>query len=199
MMRIYYPTTPSALLAQALERPVGQIYAKAGSMGLAKSAEFQSSDASGRLVRGGRRGMDTRFKKGIVPWNKGTPFVAGGNSATTRFKPGQIGTRWVPIGSERINADGYRDRKVQDTGKCNVDWKAVHRLEWEHVHGPIPAGHVVAFKDGNKLNADIGNLELRTRQQHMQLNTIARFPPELRSAMHLVAKVERKVRERTKG
>lgn len=197
-MRLFYADTLSTLLAQALERPVAQVYAKAGAMGLHKSAEFQASDASGRLVTGGALGVRTRFQQGQQPWNKGTNFKAGGRSVETRFKRGDRGTKWVPIGSERVNADGYLDRKVSDTGKCNVDWKGVHRIVWEQLHGPIPRGHLVAFKDGNKRNTDPANLVLRTRQEHMSQNTIANYPPELRHAMRLVAKVQRKLDDRTK-
>ncbi len=56
----------------------------------------------------------------------------------TMFKKGQVGTRFMPIGSERINADGYLDRKVSATGYPPRDWVAVHRLLWIEHHGPIP-------------------------------------------------------------
>jgi len=197
MMRLFYADTLSTLLGQALERPVGQVYAKAWSMGLAKSPEFQASDASGRLVRGSALGMRTRFQKGNVSWNKGTHYEAGGRSAETRFKPGERGNKFVPIGTERLNSDGYLDRKVAATGKCNVDWKAVHRLVWEEAHGPVPSGHVVAFKDGDKRNPTLANLVLRTRQEHMSHSTIANYPPELRQLVRLVAKVQRKLDDRT--
>ena len=35
----------------------------------------------------------------------------------------------------------------------------LHRRVWTDTHGPIPPGHDVVFKDGNRANLDIGNLE----------------------------------------
>lgn len=42
----------------------------------------------------------------------------------------------------------------------------VHRLVWEMEHGPIPIGHVVHHRDGNKHNNAIDNLECIPRSQH---------------------------------
>ena len=44
-------------------------------------------------------------------------------------------------------------------------WVPEHRRLWETEHGPIPAGHVVAFKDGDKQNVTLDNLVLMTRAE----------------------------------
>lgn len=36
----------------------------------------------------------------------------------------------------------------------------LHRMVWEEKNGPIPAKHVLLFKDGDRRNIDISNLEL---------------------------------------
>ncbi|TXH09645.1 MAG: HNH endonuclease [Hyphomicrobiaceae bacterium] len=41
----------------------------------------------------------------------------------------------------------------------------LHRRVWTEHRGPIPAGHDVVFKDGNRANWDISNLELLTHEQ----------------------------------
>jgi|PlaIllAssembly_1097288.scaffolds.fasta_scaffold00028_11 hypothetical protein len=41
-----------------------------------------------------------------------------------------------------------------------------HRLVWELENGPIPIGHVVHHKDGNRRNNDLSNLELLSRKAH---------------------------------
>jgi RNA polymerase sigma factor FliA len=35
----------------------------------------------------------------------------------------------------------------------------LHRIVWAHTNGPIPEGYQVMFKDGDKLNCDLSNLE----------------------------------------
>jgi hypothetical protein len=41
-----------------------------------------------------------------------------------------------------------------------------HRLVWELANGPIPIGHIVHHKDGNRRNNDLSNLELMSRKAH---------------------------------
>ena len=50
----------------------------------------------------------------------------------------------------------------------------LHRLVWQLVHGEIPENLVVDHKDGNRLNNDIGNLRIVTRQQNNQNTSGAR-------------------------
>ena len=56
------------------------------------------------IKSGVRRGC---FPKGHEPINKGTKGMwnVGGNK--TSFKKGQRPLNWVPLGTERINTDGY--------------------------------------------------------------------------------------------
>ncbi|EMM6737362.1 HNH endonuclease, partial [Pseudomonas aeruginosa] len=43
--------------------------------------------------------------------------------SATRFKKGQKPHTWLPVGSTRISADGYLQRKISDTGYPPRDWK----------------------------------------------------------------------------
>lgn len=111
-----------------------------------------------------RNGMDGRFKKGQVSWNfgkKGTHF-----SPATEFKKGSMPVNHRPVGSERINTEGYIEVKVEEPKK----WLAKHTVIYENTHGPIPKSHVVLFLDGNKENLDINNLRLVSRAELAVLN-----------------------------
>jgi hypothetical protein len=127
-----------------------------------------------------------QFPKGHVPANKGIKgYQAGGRSAQTQFKKGSVPCTWKPIGSYRVNADGYLDRKVTDTGYPPRDWAAVHRLVWIEAHGEIPAGHVVRFRDGMKTTdpqlLTVDRLECISRKENALRNAWhATWPPELK-------------------
>lgn len=73
---------------------------------------------------------------------------------------------YIPVGSERINKDGYIEVKVADP----KTWKQKHRLIYERVHGPIPKDCIVIFKDGDKTNFDINNLLLIKRSVNAVMN-----------------------------
>lgn len=115
--------------------------------------------------------------------------------SATRFKKGQKPHTWLPVGSTRVSADGYLQRKISDTGYPPRDWKGMHILLWEEHFGPIPTGHCVCFKDNNKQNVVIDNLELITRAERMRRNSIHRYPPELKSAIRVISKLKRTIQE----
>ena len=109
-------------------------------------------------------GFDGKFKKGNVPYNKGTKGVVKPNSGC--FKKGNIPPNHRPIGSERINVDGYIEVKVAEPNK----WRYKQRVIWEKYYGPIPRGYVVMFGDGDKRNFNIDNLILITNRQLQVMN-----------------------------
>lgn len=196
-LRRLYAMTPTIQIAELIGRPLRATYAKATELGLRKAPEYFAAHQAGRTV--GDRGRATRFQPGQTPWNKGTSYRPGGRCAETQFKPGQRPHTWRPVGSYRVNADGYLDRKVTDDALPHKRWERVHRLVWIAANGPIQRGHVVVFKPGRKstvledITADA--LECITRQELAARNTIHRYPPALQQAMRLAAKLRRKLDE----
>lgn len=137
-----------------------------------------------------------RFSTGNSPWNKGRAGYSPAGSEAGHFRDGQHSHRWVPIGTEKTNAhDGYRERKVADTGNRRVDWRPVHVLIWEAKHGPVPRGHLLRFMDGDKANIALENLMLLTRAQAMGLNNMNRLPLELQEVIRLKQRITRKINE----
>jgi len=119
-------------------------------------------------------GRTGQFEKGHVSWNKGKHFDVGGRSVETRFKKGQRPHNYMPVGSERINTEGYVDIKIADPNK----WKAKHVLLWEALHGPRPKGYKIIFADGNKLNVTAENLLLVSSSELCRMNQNDWIKPE---------------------
>lgn len=205
LLRSLYPSTLTADIARQLGRGLGSVYQKAENLGLAKTPAFVADTARQRSSQASHPSHATRFQPGLQPWNKGKPHPARGNSAKTQFRPGQLNGRAaqlvVPVGSYRINSDGYLDQKVSDQpGLQTLRWKAVHRLVWEAAHGPVPAGHAVVFLPGRK-TTDVERitpdaLELITRKTLMQRNTVHTLPKPLALLAQLRGALNRQINRR---
>ncbi|MGN6383695.1 MAG: HNH endonuclease signature motif containing protein [Dyella sp.] len=202
-----YPHEQTKVIAADLGRPIHTVYQKANGMGLKKDAAYLASEVSGRLNGRDTRGLSSRFKKGLVPANKGLkrpPGWAPGRMAKTQFKKGkptEAARNYQPIGTERISKDGYLERKVTDDHPVPARrWVAVHRLVWEAANGPIPAGHAVVFRKGmrtalpNEITKE--RLELVTRAELMRRNTIHRYPAELKQTIRLVGRLRRAIEDK---
>jgi len=210
LLRALYPHLPTAWVARALEMTVRSVYAHARRRGLQKTAEYLASPHACRLRRDSRIGASFRFLPGHVPANKGKkmPPEIYAKCRATMFKKGGWSTRnaamYKPIGTLRIGSkDGYLEQKITDAGRGGQRWRAYHRVVWELAHGPIPVGHVVAFKPGRfstdpaQITADA--LELLTLQQNIARNTIHNYPPELRRLMQLRGTLNRQINQRARN
>lgn len=111
-------------------------------------------------------GLTGHFSPGHTPHNKGKKGHSYTGMSATQFKPGHTPHNHKPIGSERVNREGYRERKVEEPNK----WKPVHVLNWETIHGPVPRGCVLIFKDHDRNNSDVSNLLLVTRGELAVMN-----------------------------
>lgn len=204
LMRRHYPDMLTEAFAQVLRRPVKQVYAKAHDMGLTKSAEFRASGLSGRWSHE-NCSTGGRFVPGQTPWNKGMKGLL--LSPATTFKPGVLQGRAAqlvaPLGSYRVNGDGYLDQKISDKpGPQHHRWRAVHRIVWERAHGQVPAGHAVVFRPGRRSTdpeaITLDALELVTRAQLMSRNTLHNLPPPLRQLVHLRGVLNRAINTKRK-
>jgi hypothetical protein len=114
-----------------------------------------------------KSGLTGRFNKGREPFNKGIKgWKAGGDSAKTQFEKGRLPHNYMPVGSERINGDGYVDIKIADPNK----WKGKHIVVWESVYGKVPNGSAVIFSDKDNRNFSPRNLIVVTRAELAVLN-----------------------------
>lgn len=118
----------------------------------------------------------------------------------TRFRKGNVPQTWKPIGTEIVDCYGYRKRKVRDGARPAVyNWEFVHVLVWQEARGPVPPGHVVAFRNGNKTDIRLENLQLLSFEQNMRRNSIHQYPPEVVDLMMLKGRLTRVINEKEKA
>lgn len=112
-------------------------------------------------------GFTGRFEKGHVPANKGTKGILKANK--TSFKKGQIPKNVRPVGSERVNVEGYTEIKVSEPNK----WRLKHRVLYEEYHNvKLNSNESIIFMDGDRSNMSKENLTLVTRQELLKLNKL---------------------------
>ncbi|MBF8176947.1 HNH endonuclease [Herminiimonas contaminans] len=168
---------------------------------LKKSEEFLQSADSGRIKNLTSIGAQYRFPKGHQPANKGKkmPGFAPGRMAETQYAKGNVPPNYLPLGSERYSKEGYLQRKMTDTGYPPKDWVPVHWLLWIQHNGPIPSGHRVCFKDRNKKNIVIENLELLSVAEMMKRNSRHNYPAEINEVIYARASLTRHINKRLKN
>lgn len=205
VLRMLYADTPTDAIAQQIDRTPHSTFQRARKLGLEKDAAYLASEAAGRIRRGDHRGRLHWFKKGEPPANKGLrrPGYAPGRMKETQFKKGQrsgVAVRlWKAIGTERISKDGYLERKINNDLPARRRWRAVHLLLWESANGPLPRGHAVVFKNGDKTDIRLDNLDLITRADLMRRNTVHNLPKPLAQAVQLLGALNRKINRRTRN
>ncbi len=194
---ILYPTTLGEDLAKIFNCPVHSIYNQAERLKLKKDKAFIAEIARQRTLDPNHGSRKYQFKKGHVPQNKGKQQIEFMSldcierTKATRFKKGHIPYNHHPIGSERIDKDGYIMVKVGEPSK----WKLKHRYIWEQMYGKIPKGCNIQFKDGNRLNVSIENLYIINRKVQIHQNSIVRYPSELRTAIKRINKINKLIKQ----
>ena len=182
-------------VAKALNKSVKSVYAKAYSLDIRKSKMHHEKVMAKTSVKLKENAKIHRYAKGHEPANKGKkmPAETYAKVAPTMFGVGHKPHNFRPVGSERLTKDGYLERKVADP----KTWRAVHVLVWEAANGPVPAKHKVIFKDNNKLNNELSNLECVSYADLMRRNSIVRYPADLRFAMKTLKKLKKQINNGT--
>lgn len=139
-------------------------------------------------------GFNGRFKKGIVPYNKGQKGVWNKGSEKSWFKKGKAPTNHRPVGSESVDTkDGYLSVKVAEPNK----WELKHKVIWEKANGKMPEGYCVIFADQNKRNFNLDNLVLVSKAELLIMNKekLIKKDANLTKVGVNIAKVKAKVNE----
>lgn len=160
--------------------------------------EFTVGQIKGAITRYKlNTGFTGLFKKDSIPFNKGMKGICPKGSEKTWFKKGQSPVNHRPIGSERIDVDGYTLVKVAEPNK----WRLKQQIVWEVNNEPIEKGYVVIFADGNKGNFDINNLLLVSREKLLMMNrnNLIQADAELTKTGTIIADVLIKIGEKRRA
>jgi hypothetical protein len=192
-LKANYADTYTSALCKNLDRSYSAICYQAYKLNLYKSGTFMDIELQKQANRIKIDGKQFQFSKGQTPPNKGQKMSSEVYEKVkyTMFKKGEIPRNTKQEGYEMIDKDGYVKIKVQD----KMAYK--HRVIWEQHNDKLNKGDVVRFKDGNKLNCTIENLELVSRSENMIKNTIHRFPEEVKSTIKLLTKLKKKIKHGT--
>ena len=150
------------------------------------------------------------FGPGHTPANKGLrrPGWSPGRMRETQFKAGQrtgkAAENWRPLGTVLADSKGFLRIKVREGCKGEAYgfgntkiWPLLGRYTWEKERGPIPPGHKVVFKDGDRANCAPENLELISNAEMMRRNSIhTQYPKDVVKTIMLLGVVKRKLREK---
>lgn len=135
-------------------------------------------------IKSGRSG---HFEKGGIPFNAGTKGIMKANSGS--FKKGMKPHNHKPVGSERVNVEGYVEIK---TAEPNM-WELKQRVVYAQHHGPIPPRHNVRFRNGDREDCDPNNLVLVDDRVNALLNQRYKLnhqPIDIRDTLILLAKID---------
>lgn len=138
-----------------------------------------------RKRHGWKTGRTGRFEKGHTPSPLARP--KGPNSAS--WKKGHRPHNMKPVGSKKYDTKNqYEWVKIADPDV----WKMSHHLLFEtHCGRKVKTGCLLRFKDGDKTNIVIDNIEEITLSENARLNQMhyKESPDALKPSIKLLAKV----------
>ena len=182
-----YLTVPVKTIAKQINRSGTFVSRRLKQLGLVIPAELIAEcKKSGRFQKGnvsfnkGRKQSEYMTPEGIL---KGMEF---------RFKKGNISFNAKVNGelSDRVDSSGYAYRYIRISA---AKWELYHRVVWQEANGTIPIDSIISFKDGNRLNCELENLELITKRDNVIRNRAGFLilPTELQTTKLLLTKIKK--------
>lgn len=203
LLKEKYTDTPMQELMELFGCSSRAIYGQCFAIGAKRSPEFIANNLG--FKPGSEVGKDLRFKKGIVAFNAGKKQheymseEAIAKTLATRFKPGHKPHN-TKCGNNHISIRNDKRGVPQKFIKlADGVWVYLSRYNWEQNFGPIPEGHVIAFKDRDTLNCEPHNLMCLSKAENMRRNSYHNnYTEEMKEVVVMRAKITRRVKKLTK-
>jgi hypothetical protein len=166
-------------------------FEKMNNKDLASSLGLKASQVRSVYRRNGLKRIagNGRFEKGHVPANKGVKMSKSQYDACkkTMFKKGSTPVNHKPVGSERVDKDGYTVIKTKEPST----WELKHRVVWLKHNPPLKNGEIVTFKNGDKSDISLSNLQIKCRIQNMHENSKHINPKEIIPSLVYLTKIKK--------
>lgn len=196
-----FPHMQTKHIAVHLNRSYRSVAQQAVKMKLVKTPECQAAtyaDGTARL----HTFTQGRFVKGQRAWNTGIPALPQVVEAlrATMFQKGGIPKTAKHNGAVSLRlVDAETNRREYWVRVSLSKWRRLADLVWEkHNNATIPQGHFVRFTDNNPLNCAPENLFLANRSDNMTLNSLVRYPNEVRELIRAKNALKRKINQKIK-
>lgn len=197
-----YANTRNKTLSEKIGRSVGSIENRARQVLDIRKSKAHLTKVTRHRALTCEASKRTQFKKGEVAYAEKRKGKNGNhpNSRKHHFTSKEMSGKnhplYLPIGSVSENSHGTPMIKVSDDGGYNERWRPLPRVIWEKHKGPIPKGFNVWFKDGDKTNVDINNLELVYFRETWIRNApwAQELPHELVSAIGALATLKKELK-----
>ena len=192
---------------EATDEILTELYLTVAVKTISRQIERSSTFVSRRLKQLGlvipielieERKKNGRFQKGNISFNTGrkqSEYMSPEGilkGMAFRFKKGQVALNAKTDGefSNRIDRNGYTYRYIRISA---AKWELYHRIVWQQANGAIPSDSLVIFKDGNRLNCSLENLELITKRENIIRNraSFLILPTELQTTKRLLTKIKK--------
>jgi hypothetical protein len=162
--------------------------------GTSKSVEAIRNHCRRRL--GMRMPRLTTFGGDCVPWNKGMKGWHAKGAEKGWFKKGNVMNKY-DVGTEHKKAGITHVKYTDEHKESRKNFAPKHHVVWEKHNGKRPPSHVVVFKDGNKDNCVIENLELIPRGLFMTLTKIgwSNEPQELKPTIKAMVELQAEMKK----
>lgn len=187
-LRANYRSIPAKRMSAMLGRSASTARQRMKRLGLVVPPEITAAFKQQSQFKKGHRAANTGKKQAEY-----MDAAAIARTKKTRFKKGRSPHNTKYDGYERISKDGYREVRIRK-GKFVLK----HRMVWEKYRGKIPRGMLIVFKDGNKQNIKLSNLEMISLRENMLRNSSQRFGPEVFQLIQLRGALIRKIKNTRK-
>lgn len=151
-----------------------------------------------------RKGHPKPHPGRCVPCRRASDLARDGQGKRKRVKRAAQG-RWKakPGSKEKTATWAHRrnqrpEQKRKGTlymRKRRKTHPPAHVAKWTRYRGPIPKGKFIAFKDGNRKNISMQNMELVNRRQWIHWAMIGKYPKELIVTMQTLGRLRKAIGE----
>ena len=193
-----YPNISSSKIAKHLNIKINRVYNKASLLGLKKTDEYLKTDYSGRLNKINNPGKLFYFPKGHIPANKGQKMDAETYKkvSKTMFKKGNIPATTKYFGKPYLNTRIRKDGFKEQTWYIQLNNKRRRYLKYLcEINGIDLTNKKTRLKAGFNIIQEptIKDIMIVTNQEHIKLNSLQRYPEDLRKLIYAKATLNRQI------